>query len=163
MGVALAFAFLSGRLVAQNSFDGFPSGTISTVIALHLGEVQAISGTSTSPGIVTSSETFPRATTVTFLGRTRPLSAAHRRVLVQWFHAAFAGDTSNIAQFREDWLFREGRRTIWLPMQVPVAASARRSLKAKQPAVVFVRWFGVEYRGTQLDWVFPVLAMQTPE
>ena len=58
--------------------------------------------------------------------------------------------------FHREYLFKEGERLMWLPVQDSVASYFPRELHKGQPVSLYVIWAGAHYAGKEITWAFLV-------
>jgi hypothetical protein len=153
------FALLLGGLArtgqAQNNWSRYTPGTMDAVIQQHDSSIRADHAGKKGPALVVSGDDFPTVARVTYRGESRPLDSNRREVLREW-SLAFLRDTSAVTDFHREYLFQEGKRAMWLPVQDTVASYLGRELRPGQPVTLYVIWAGAHYAGKDITWTFLV-------
>ena len=144
-----------GRIVhAQTNWGRYTPGTIAAIIQQHDSTIRA-DHVSKHPGVVISGHDFPTLARVTYRGDSRPLDSKRLEVLREW-GLTFMRDTSIVQDFHREYLFQEGKRRLWLPVQDSVASYFARELRPGQPVSLYVIWAGAYYAGEDITWAFLV-------
>jgi hypothetical protein len=128
---------------------------MDAVIQQHDSSIRADHAGKKGPALVVSGDDFPTLARVTYRGDSRSLDSKRREVLREW-GLAFMRDTSVLADFHREYLFQEGKRAMWLPVQDSVASYFARELKPGQPVTLYVIWAGAHYAGKDITWTFLV-------
>jgi hypothetical protein len=152
--LALLFGGFARTGQAQNNWSRYRPGTIAAVIQQHDSSIRA-EHVANHPGIVVSGDDFPTLARVTYRGDSRPLNSERREVLRHW-GLSFLRDTSVVMDFHREYLFQEGKRLLWLPVQDSVASYFARELHPGQPVTLYVIWAGAYYAGKEITWTFLV-------
>lgn len=144
---------------AQSKWDRYQPGTIEEVIAQHEGLVRsAYSGVemwSVTPN------NFPRRARVQYLGDSRPTDPRRRALIELWVKTT--GRSPAIAElFEREYLFREGERELWLPVQAQVAGFFPAELEPGGMVTLMVIWIGSHYVGEEITWAFLVNEFSVP-
>ena len=145
----------SARIVqGQSSWDRYRPGTIAAVIGEHDSTIRA-DHVPQHPSLVVSGHDFPTLARVTYRGKSRPLNSNRLEVLRHW-SLTFMRDTSIVQEFDREYLFQEGKRLLWLPVQDSVASYFARELRPGQQVTLYVIWAGAHYAGRDITWTFLV-------
>jgi hypothetical protein len=107
------------------------------------------------PGYVMSGERFPTLARVTYCGNSRPIKKLRRDVL-RWWGLTFYRDTSVVLDFHREYLFKEEKQLLWLPVQDTVASFFARELQPGQQVSLYVSWAGAYNTGKVITWAFMV-------
>src|SRR5258705_7174264 len=160
--IAALFALVAGLLgglaatgSAQKNWSRYTPGTLGAVIEQHDSSIRADHAGKKGPALVVSGDDFPTLARVTYRGDSRPLDPKRREVLREW-SLAFLRDTSAVTDFHREYLFQEGKRAMWLPVQDTVASYFARELRPGQPVTLYVIWAGAHYAGKDITWTFLV-------
>ena len=153
--LALLFGGFPRTGEAQNNWGRYTSGTIAAVIQQHDSTIRADHAGEKGPALVVSGDDFPTRARVTYRGDSRPLDSKRREVLREW-GLAFMRDTSVVTDFHREYLFEEGGRAMWLPVQDSVAGYFARELHPGQSVTLYVIWAGAHYAGKDITWTFLV-------
>lgn len=140
---------------AQSDWSRYTPGTIAAVIQQHDSAIRADHAGKKGPALVISGHDFPTLARVTYRGDSRPLDSNRREVLREW-SLAFLRDTSVVTDFHREYLFNEGKRALWLPVQDTVASYFARELQPGRPVTLYVIWAGAHYAGKDITWAFLV-------
>ena len=111
------------------------------------------------PNLVVSGNSFPTVTRVTYCGNSRPLDPKRLEVLRHW-GLTFHRDTSVVLDFHREYLFQEGKRRLWLPVQDIVASFFTSELKPGHQVSLYVIWAGAHYADREITWTFLVNEFQ---
>jgi hypothetical protein len=141
-------------LDAQSNWARYTPGTIGAVIQQHDSTIRA-DHISNKPGVIISGDDFARLARVIYKGDSRPLDSKRLEVLREW-GMTFLRDTAVVQDFHREYLFQEGKRRIWLPVQDSVASYFTRELQPGQVVSLYVIWAGAYYAGKDITWTFLV-------
>jgi hypothetical protein len=139
---------------AQSNWARYKPGTIAAVIEQHDSTIRA-DHISKHPGLIVSGHDFPTLARVIYQGDSRPLDSKRLEVLREW-GMTFLRDTAIVQDFHREYLFQEGKRRIWLPVQDSVASYFTRELQPGQVVSLYVIWAGAYYAGKDITWTFLV-------
>jgi hypothetical protein len=152
--LALLLGWSSSIAHAQTNWDRYTPGTISSIMQQHDSSIRA-DYVAKYPRLVISGDAFPTRARVTYRGDSRPLDPKRLEILRRW-GLTFLRDTSIVLDFHREYLFQEGKRLLWLPVQDSVAGYFPRELQAGQPLNLYVIWAGAYYAGGAIIWTFLV-------
>ena len=155
--LVLLLALASGAS-AQSGWDRYQPGSMQAIIARESPVIEQ--DTLAAPRFFVTAQTFPRYSTVIFLGKVRPIAADHRQILTMWARSVRM-DTTRVLEYEEEWLVREDTLQLWLPVQAATASSMRGVVKSGDSLTVWVQWFGGVRRNNRTSWVFPVMRTQS--
>jgi len=145
----------TGRIAdAQSNWARYTPGAIAAVIQQHDSTIRA-DHISNKPGVIISGHDFARLARVIYKGDSRPLDSKRLEVLREW-GMTFLRDTSVVQDFHREYLFQEGKRRLWLPVQDSVASYFARELQPGQGVSLYVIWAGAYYAGKDIIWTFLV-------
>jgi hypothetical protein len=158
----IASAFLGALLLgapidvahAQSNWGRYKPGTLAAVMQLHDSTIRA-DHVANHPGLIVSGEDFPTLARVVYRGDSRPLNPRRIDVMRQW-GLTFLRDSSIVNDFHREYLFQEGKRLLWLPVQDTVATYFARELRPGQTVTLYVVWFGAYFAGEDIIWAFIV-------
>ncbi len=100
-----------------------------------------------------------RTAIATYTGRSRPLTGTHRELLARW-RTSLGLPSSAENVFEREYLFHEGDRAYWLPVQAPVAGYFSAELRPSAPVLLYVIWGGAHCAGSGATWLFLVNEFQ---
>lgn len=144
-----------GRIVqAQTNWGRYTPGTIAAIIQQHDSTIRA-DHVEKHPSLVVSGDDFPTLARVIYRGDSRPLHSKRLEILREW-GLTFLRDSSIVQDFHREYLFQEGKRLLWLPVQDSVASYFARELHPGQPVSLYVIWAGAYYAGKDITWTFLV-------
>jgi hypothetical protein len=152
--VTLLFGGSPGVGQAQTNWDRYTPGTIAAIMQQHDSSIRADYDPK-YPTFVISGDDFPTLARVAYRGDSRPLNPKNRDVMRRW-SLSFLRDTSVVLDFHREYLFKEGRRLLWLPVQDSVAGYFARELHRGQPVTLYIIWAGAYYAGEGITWTFLV-------
>lgn len=152
--IALLLGGSPGIGHAQTNWSRYTPGTIGAIMQQHDSSIRA-DHVAKYPGVVISGDDFPTLARVTYRGDSRPLNSKRLEVLRMW-GLTFQRDTSVVLDFHREYLFQEGKRLLWLPVQDSVAGCFARELHRGQPVTLYVIWAGAYYAGEGITWTFLV-------
>jgi hypothetical protein len=144
---------------AQTNWDRYLPGTLSAIIEKHDSTIRAESAGKGLSFHLTGDQ-FPTRTRVIYKGESRPVDSTRLEVVRRW-GLAFRRDPSIASDFHREYLFQEGRKLLWLPVQDTVASFFPRELKPGQPVTLYVMWLGAYYRAGAVEWAFIVNEFST--
>jgi hypothetical protein len=139
---------------AQTDWGRYKPGTIAAVMQLHDSTIRA-DHLANHPGVIVSGDDFPTLTRVLYRGHSRPLNARRVEVMREW-GLTFLRDSSIVNDFHREYLFQEGKKLLWLPVQDTVASYFPRELHPGQAVTLYVVWFGAYFAGGDIIWAFIV-------
>lgn len=122
---------------AQNfDYDRYKPRTLSELIELNNPKLED----SAKKLFITSGDWFHSQVKMQYVGTSRPLSAEHKDLLENW-KKSFKISEKVAAMFENEFLFREGEKDFWLPVQKQVASYFPKELK-KDEIVTLYLFFG---------------------
>jgi hypothetical protein len=139
---------------AQSNWGRYKPGTIAAVMQLHDSTIRA-DHVANHPGFIISGDDFPTLARVVFRGDSRPVNPRRIDIVRRW-GLAILRDSSIVKDFHREYLFQEGERLLWLPVQDTVASYFARELHPGQTVTLYVSWFGAYYEGGDIIWTFVV-------
>ena len=139
---------------AQTSWDRYKPGTLSAVMEQHDSSIRA-SSVARLPSWVVTGNQFPTLARVTYRGDSRPVDSTRVEIVRRW-GVSFLRDASIARAFHREYLFQEGQRSLWLPVQDTVASYFARELKPGADVTLYVLWLGAYYAGHDITWAFIV-------
>lgn len=139
---------------AQSNWGRYKPGTIAAVMQLHDSTIRA-DHVANHPSVIISGDDFPTLARVVFRGDSRPLNPRRLDIVRRW-GLAILRDSSIVKDFHREYLFQEGKRLLWLPVQDTVASYFARELHPGQTVTLYVSWFGAYYEGEDIIWTFVV-------
>jgi hypothetical protein len=138
----------------QTDWSRYKPGTIAAVMQLHDSTIRA-DHVEKRPGVVVSGESFAALARVTYRGDSRPLDSKREQVVREW-GLTFLRDSALVKDFHREYLFQEGEKLLWLPVQDTVASFFAHELRPGQPVMLYMVWFGAYYAGGDIVWAFIV-------
>ena len=139
---------------AQTNWARYQPGTIAAVIQQHDSTIRA-DHVENHSSVVVSGEDFPTLARVIYRGDSRPLDQRRVDVIREW-GLTFLKDSSIVRDFHREYLFEEGKKLLWLPVQDIVASYFARELHPGQPVTLYVVWFGAYFTGGDIIGAFIV-------
>ena len=156
-----AWSFLSLLLLAplqparaQAPWDRYKPGTLAAIMEQHDSIIHA-SWNGKVPSRHVSAVDFPTIASVVYEGTSRPIDPNRLDVLRSW-GKSIRRDTSIVQDFHREYLFREGKQLLWLPVQDTVASFFAKELQPGQRVKLCVSWLGAYYAGRDIIWAFIV-------
>jgi hypothetical protein len=148
----LAIPFRASR--SQSHWDAYKPGTLGAIIDAHDSTIppNPLNGRQT---VVVSGDDFPTLARVIYRGQSRPLDARRAFVMREW-SLTFLRDSSMLSDFHREYLFQEGKRLLWLPVQDTVASFFAKELRAGQVATLYVIFLGAQRGPREIAWAFAV-------
>jgi hypothetical protein len=164
--IAVAFIPCSTRgLSAQSNWDRYVPGTLSAVmrdadsaIRASIRETEAsLSADSTDklPSQHFLGDQYPTLATVVYKGQSRAISKIRHELIGDWGRS-FMRDSSIAADFHREYLFLEGDRLLWLPVQDRVASYFPKELRSGQKVNLYVMLLAGYYDKGAITWGFIV-------
>ena len=128
--------------LGQGRWDAYKPGALAAIMDAHDSTIPSnpVDG---HQSVMVSGDGFPTLARVIYRGRSRPLDARRAFVMREW-SLTFLRDTSMLNDFHREYLFQEGKRQIWLPVQDPVGSFFPKELKAGQAATLYVIVLGAQ-------------------
>jgi hypothetical protein len=139
---------------AQGNWGRYKPGTIAAVMQLRDSTIRA-DHVANHPSFIVSGDDFPTQTRVVYRGDSRPLDPRRVDVVKHW-GLTFLRDSTIVNAFHREYLFQEGNKLLWLPVQDTVASYFGRELHPGQTVTLCVVWFGAYYTGGDIAWAFIV-------
>ncbi len=90
-----------------------------------------------------------------FLGDVRPLAADHRDLMKTWSKLQNVGKKTTDL-YEEEFLFKEGERQYWIPMQKKIGEGLRQEIAPGETTTLFVIHVGgrTAAMSPQFEWLF---------
>jgi hypothetical protein len=161
----LLSALSAGKSFGQSSWDRYKPGTLAAVmregdstIRAALRETDSVTrGTS---GDKKPSEHFlgydyPTLATVVYKGDSRQVDPIRRGLIAAW-GLTYRRDSSIVADFNREYLFQEGDKLLWLPVQDRVASFFPKELRPGQRVRLYTMLLGGYYADGGITWAFIV-------
>jgi hypothetical protein len=137
--------------VAQSSWDAYKPGRLGAVIEQHDSTVGA--DCEELSAWTVSGAGFPTLATLTYVGQSRPTDSYRVEVIKRW--AAFVGRPASMADvFEREYLFKEGDRELWLPVQREVASFFTAEVQPDGLVKLYVLWLGAHCANSTITWTF---------
>jgi hypothetical protein len=139
---------------AQTNWGRYKPGSISAIMEAHDPTLPR-SSQKGRENVMVSGDDFPTIADVLYRGQSRPLTLRRAEVLREW-SMTFMRDTSALNDFHREYLFQEGERLLWLPVQDTVASFFAKELKTGQPVYLYVIFLGAQWTNDDVVWGFAV-------
>ena len=139
---------------AQSSWARYKPGTLAAIMEQHDSVIRA-SWNGKNPSEHFSGDNFPTIASVIYEGSARPIDP-DRLSIVRIWGKTFRSDSTMAQDFHREYLFREGKQLLWLPVQDTVASFFARELHPGQRVKLYVMWLGAYYEGRDITWAFVV-------
>lgn len=166
----LIILVLSSNFLAQNDWDTYPVRSIADLIRQHSGE------DSSKGDIIISGNPFPSKTSVTYTGKSRPISQDTKNFINLWVQTRNV-PAENAEKLVEEFLFKEKNKEYWLPVLKKMAPIFREELKEGDEIIIYYFFLGgynlkkiqeknssrKEPKSTaedKVDWIFAVETFQ---
>jgi hypothetical protein len=158
-------AMSAGKSFGQNSWDRYKPGTLTAVmnegdstIRAALRETDSV--TRGASGDKKPSQHFlgydyPTVATVIYKGDSRRVNPIRRELIADWGRT-YRRDSSIVADFSREYLFQEGDKLLWLPVQDRVAAFFPKELRPGQSVSLYAMLLGGYYSEGAITWAFIV-------
>ncbi len=154
MFLTLLFVAPLHAVPAQSSWDRYKPGTLAAIMAQHDSVIRA-SWNGKNPSEHFSGDNFPTIANVIYEGSVRPIDPDRLGIIRTW-GKTFRRDTTIARDFHREYLFREGKQLLWLPVQDTVASFFAKELHPGQRVKLYVMWLGAYYAGRDIIWTFVV-------
>jgi len=151
--VAVVLVLRATTLLGQE-FARYQPGTLQAVTAQHDSAVRDVPSNIAEHWAI-SADDFARRVQVTYTGQHRPIDPVRQELLRQWARG-FNRDSSIIAIFQNEYLFREGQVDYWLPVQNVLEEPLAQEAKPDQVIELYVMFIGAHFAHGQLTWLFIV-------
>ena len=139
---------------AQSSWARYKPGTLAAIMEQHDSVIRA-SWNGKNPSEHFSGYDFPTIATVIYEGSARPIDPDRLSIVRSWAKT-FKRDSTIAQDFHREYLFREGKQLLWLPVQDTVASFFAKELHPGQSVKLYVMWLGAYYAGQGITWAFVV-------
>jgi hypothetical protein len=152
--VAALLAIPFAQSHGQSHWESYKPGTLAAIIDAHDSTIPAnpLNGRKT---VVISGDDFPTLAHVIYRGESRPIDSRRVFVMREW-SLTFLRDSSMLNDFHREYLFQEGDRLLWLPVQDTVASFFAKELKPGQAATLYVIFLGAQRGPRDVAWAFAV-------
>ncbi len=154
------FAVMSADAYAdvEATWDRYAPGSISAVVDDQKQLVCEGSGPE-DPILTIAGDDHARTAIMAYTGRNRPLTGPRRELLTRWL-TAFGLPLSVADVFESEYLFHEGERAYWLPVQDPVSRYFSDELEPSDPVLLYVILAGARCVENRVTWLFLVNEFQ---
>jgi hypothetical protein len=143
---------------AQSTWDRYKPGTLSSVMRENEATIREAISQVPNPD-KRPSEHFvgdqPTLATVIFKGGARPIDSIRSRLISAW-GLTHMRDSSIAADFHREYLFQEGDKLLWLPVQDRVASFFAKELRPGQQVKLYVMLLAGYYDKDRITWAFIV-------
>ena len=150
---------------AQSSWDRYHPGTLAAVMKEGDSTIRAAlretdSVTHGASGDKKPSQHFlgydyPTVATVIYKGDSRRVDPIRRQLIADW-GLTYRRDSSIVADFNREYLFQEGDKLLWLPVQDRVASFFPKELRPGQRVSLYTMLLGGYYADGAITWAFIV-------
>lgn len=151
--VALLFALPIRASLGQSTWDRYQPGTLTgltnaadSVVRQSLIEVPDKGPTEHFFG-----DKRAILATVIYKGDSRPTNPIRHQLIARW-GMSILRDSSVAADFDREYLFQEGDKLFWLPVQDPVATFFPKELRPGQPVSLFVMLIAAYSKDDVITW-----------
>jgi len=161
----LLSALSAGKSFAQSSWDRYKPGTLAAVMNEGESTIRAAlretdSVTRNAAGGRKPSQHFlgydyPTVATVIYKGDSRRVDPIRRELIADWGRT-YRRDSSIVADFSREYLFQEGDKLLWLPVQDRVASFFPKELRPGQRVSLWTMLLGGYYDEGAITWAFIV-------
>ena len=152
--VVLLLALSARSAVAQSDWDRYKPGTLAAVIAeINATIRESLIDKRPSDHFVGSE--YSILATVIYKGESRPIDRNRRQLIARW-GLSYKRDSSLVADFQREYLFQEGTKLFWLPVQDTVASFFPKELRPGDRVRVFVMLLGGHFENDKITWAFIV-------
>lgn len=163
ISVTLLLALEATSSPAQSGWDRYKPGTLAAVIAVGDSTIRgAIRETQLASHAGTANKSqhflgddFPTVASVVYEGESRPINPIRRRLIADWGRT-YRRDSSIVADFHREYLFRENGKLLWIPVQDTVASFFPKELRRGRRVSLFVMLLGGYYDAGEITWAFIV-------
>jgi hypothetical protein len=157
--LALGIASLASAAWAQ----GFPLMTFGQLGTIDERIAAQQKKTGARPGdlMFNPGENGGARVNAVYAGQSRPLSARNQAFIIS-FASSSVGNAAYAGFYEREYLFKEGGKDLWLPVQSQVAAYFAKELKVGQPVTLYVRNAGGFRLSDSWDWMFLVEEFDKP-
>ncbi|MFL5599493.1 MAG: hypothetical protein ACJ78I_03775 [Gemmatimonadaceae bacterium] len=161
--LVLSCVFSARESLAQNNWNRYKPGTLAAVIQEADSEIRAaikeagpaISANDKRPSNHFLGYDYPTIATVIYVGDSRPVDPVRRELIAAWGRT-YQSDSSIVDDFHREYLFREGDKLLWLPVQDRVAEFFPKELRRGQRVSLFVTLFAGQFANGSITWAFGV-------
>ncbi len=151
--VALLFAFPNRASLAQSTWDRYKPGTLSAAISAADSMVRQslIEVPDKHPSEHFLGDKRAILATVIYKGDSRPINPIKHQLIARW-GMSILRDSSIAADFDREYLFQEGDKLFWLPVQDTVATFFPKELRPGQPVSLFVMLIAAYSADDVITW-----------
>jgi len=160
----LLSALSAGKSPAQSSWARYKPGTLAAVmndgdstIRAALRETASVTRDAgeKKPSQHFLGYDYPTVAAVIYKGDSRPVDPVRRRLIADW-GLTYRRDSSIVADFNREYLFQEGDKLLWLPVQDRVASFFSKELRPGQRVNLYTMLLGGYYAEGAITWAFIV-------
>ena len=151
--IALLFALPVRASLAQSSWDRYKPGTLTaaTNAADSMIRKARIEVNDKGPSSHFLGDKPAILATVIYKGDSRPINPIRHQLIAEW-GLSFVRDSSIAADFHREYLFQEGDKLLWLPVQDTVATFFPKELRPGQPVSLYVMLIAGYYADGVITW-----------
>jgi len=152
--VALLLASPVRTSLAQSTWDRYKPGTLAAVTSDADSMIRGAL-IDKSPSQHFMGDQRATLAKVIYKGDSRPIDPIRHRLIAEW-GMSYMRDSSIAADFHREYLFQEGEKLLWLPVQDTVATFFPKELRRGQPVSLYVMLIGGYYADGVITWAFIV-------
>jgi len=151
--VALLFALPFRGSLAQSTWDRYQPGTLTaaTSAADSIIRQSLIEVPDKHPSEHFFGDKRAILATVIYKGDSRPINPIKHQLIARW-GMSILRDSSIAADFHREYLFQEGDKLFWLPVQDPVATYFPKELRPGQAVSLFVMLIAAYSEDDVITW-----------
>jgi hypothetical protein len=151
--VALVLAAPVRTSLAQSTWDRYKPGTLAaaTSAADSMIRKARIEVNDKGPSEHFLGDKPAILATVIYKGDSRPIDPIRHRLIAAW-GMSFMRDSSIAADFHREYLFQEGDKLLWLPVQDTVATFLPKELSPGQRVSLYVVLIAADYADGVITW-----------
>lgn len=133
----------SAQQKERPNWDRYVPRTLQSIVDAHQNSFAELDSNAPNPNdqIVFSSDSFPSAPTLVFLGQSRPLPGQRKKLIEGWAKTLKITDDLDDV-FATEMLFKEGDREYWIPVQKPLLSYFAKEVEIGKPFVAYTIWIG---------------------
>jgi hypothetical protein len=168
-GLAIALASVPSAALAQSTWDRYKPGSLTAVLSdadstLRKSKREVDSAMHATPDTKPSEHflgtQYPTLATVIYLGRSRPVDPNRLELISAWGRS-FLRDSTMAKDFHREYLFQEGKTSLWLAVQDTVASFFPKELHQGQRVNLYVMLLGGYYDAGKITWALIVNEFNT--
>ncbi|MGE5109321.1 MAG: hypothetical protein ACM3JB_00595 [Acidobacteriaceae bacterium] len=156
IGVCIV-ASLSAQTQQQDRWAKYQPRTLQSIIDEHESMIGK------EDKLLLSAESFPSRVTLTYLGKSRPLTGKRKELLEAWKRMGKGVVRDDVVElFATEMLFREGNVERWIAIQKPLVAPLPKEVQVGEVFTGYIVWMGAIRDENHWEWLFAMNEFDSP-